>query len=104
VLDNVTLYWLTSTAVSSVRLYWESKLAFFARKGVTLPTAVSVFPDEIYALLWSVQPRSSWCASSRVLAGLPTPRLIAHTGEATTDRLSVASAAAITARALVSKY
>jgi pimeloyl-ACP methyl ester carboxylesterase len=49
VLDNVTLYWLTNTAVSSARLYWESKLAFFAPKGVTLPTAVSVFPDEIYA-------------------------------------------------------
>jgi pimeloyl-ACP methyl ester carboxylesterase len=47
--DNVTLYWLTNTAVSSARLYWESKLAFFAPKGVTLPTAVSVFPDEIYA-------------------------------------------------------
>jgi pimeloyl-ACP methyl ester carboxylesterase len=49
VLDNVTLYWLTTTAVSSARLYWESKLAFFAPKGVALPTAVSVFPDEIYA-------------------------------------------------------
>ncbi|MFB2597354.1 epoxide hydrolase family protein [Herbiconiux sp. P17] len=49
VLDNVTLYWLTNTAVSSARLYWESKLAFFAPKGVTLPVAVSVFPDEIYA-------------------------------------------------------
>ena len=49
VLDNVTLYWLTNTAVSSARLYWESKLAFFAPKGVTLPAAVSVFPDEIYA-------------------------------------------------------
>jgi pimeloyl-ACP methyl ester carboxylesterase len=49
VLDNVTLYWLTNTAVSSGRLYWESKLAFFAPKGVSIPTAVSVFPDEIYA-------------------------------------------------------
>jgi pimeloyl-ACP methyl ester carboxylesterase len=49
VLDNVTLYWLTTTAVSSARLYWESKLAFFAPKHVTIPTAVSVFPDEIYA-------------------------------------------------------
>jgi pimeloyl-ACP methyl ester carboxylesterase len=49
VLDNVTLYWLTNTAVSSARLYWESKLAFFAPKHVTIPTAVSVFPDEIYA-------------------------------------------------------
>jgi pimeloyl-ACP methyl ester carboxylesterase len=48
VLDNVTLYWLTNTAVSSARLYWESKLAFFAPKGVTLPMGVSAFPDEIY--------------------------------------------------------
>src|SRR5437870_11378328 len=49
VLDNVTLYWVTNTAVSSARLYWESKLAFFAPKGVPIPAAVSVFPDEIYA-------------------------------------------------------
>ncbi|MCS5735251.1 epoxide hydrolase family protein [Herbiconiux daphne] len=49
ILDNVTLYWLTNTAVSSARLYWESTLPFFAPKGVTLPVAVSVFPDEIYA-------------------------------------------------------
>jgi len=49
VLDNVSLYWFTNTAVSSARLYWESKLAFFAPKGVTKPVAVSVFPDEIYA-------------------------------------------------------
>jgi pimeloyl-ACP methyl ester carboxylesterase len=48
ILDNVTLYWLTNTAVSSARLYWESKLAFFAPKGVPIPTAVSAFPDEIY--------------------------------------------------------
>ncbi len=49
ILDNVTLYWLTNTAVSSARLYWESKLAFFAPKGVAIPVAVSVFPHEIYA-------------------------------------------------------
>ena len=49
ILDNITLYWLTNTAVSSARLYWESKLAFFAPKGVTIPVAVSAFPDEIYA-------------------------------------------------------
>lgn len=57
VLDNVSLYWLTNTAVSSARLYWESKLAFFAPKGVTIPTAVSVFPDEIYAAprSWATQ-------------------------------------------------
>ena len=48
ILDNVTLYWLTNTAVSSARLYWESKLAFFAPKGVPVPAAVSAFPDEIY--------------------------------------------------------
>ena len=49
ILDNITLYWLTNTAISSARLYWESKLPFFAPKGVPIPAAVSVFPDEIYA-------------------------------------------------------
>jgi pimeloyl-ACP methyl ester carboxylesterase len=49
ILDNITLYWLTKTAISSARLYWESKLPFFAPKGVQVATAVSVFPDEIYA-------------------------------------------------------
>jgi pimeloyl-ACP methyl ester carboxylesterase len=49
VLDNVTLYWLTNTAVSSARLYWENKLNFFAPKHLEIPVAVSVFPDEIYA-------------------------------------------------------
>ncbi len=49
VLDNITLYWLTNTAISSARLYWENKLAFFDVKNVTIPVAVSVFPDEIYA-------------------------------------------------------
>jgi len=49
VLDNITLTWLTNTAVSGGRLYWENKLAsFFAVKGVAIPTAVSVFPDELY--------------------------------------------------------
>jgi pimeloyl-ACP methyl ester carboxylesterase len=48
ILDNITLYWLTNTAVSSARLYWESKLAFFAPKGVAIPAAVSAFPDELY--------------------------------------------------------
>ena len=44
ILDNITLYWLTNTAISSARLYWENKLAFFAPKGVTIPVAVSGFP------------------------------------------------------------
>jgi len=48
ILDNITLYWLTNTAISSARLYRESKLAFFAPKGVPLPTGVSAFRDEIY--------------------------------------------------------
>jgi pimeloyl-ACP methyl ester carboxylesterase len=49
ILDNITLYWLTKTAVSSARLYWENKLNFFEPKHVTIPVAVSAFPDEIYA-------------------------------------------------------
>jgi hypothetical protein len=49
VLDNVTLYWLTNTAVSSARLYRENKHAFFAPKNVRIPVGVSTFPDEIYA-------------------------------------------------------
>jgi pimeloyl-ACP methyl ester carboxylesterase len=49
ILDNATLYWLTNTAISSARLYWENKLNFFAPKHVAIPVAVSVFPDEIYA-------------------------------------------------------
>ena len=48
VLDNITLYWLTNTAVSSARLYWEKQAAFFAPKDVSIPVAVSVFPDELY--------------------------------------------------------
>ena len=49
ILDNVTLYWLTATGISSGRLYWENKLNFFEPKHVAIPVAVSVFPDEIYA-------------------------------------------------------
>jgi pimeloyl-ACP methyl ester carboxylesterase len=49
ILDNITFYWLTNTGVSSARLYWENKLAFFAPKNVQIPVAVSVYPDEIYA-------------------------------------------------------
>jgi pimeloyl-ACP methyl ester carboxylesterase len=48
VLDNITLFWLTNTAVSSARLYWENKFSFFVVKGVKLPVAVSAFPDELY--------------------------------------------------------
>ena len=50
ILDNVTITWLTNTAVSGARLYWETwgKLGYFNVKGVSIPVAVSVFPDEIY--------------------------------------------------------
>jgi pimeloyl-ACP methyl ester carboxylesterase len=48
VLDNITLTWLTNTGVSSGRLYWERKVGFFSVKGVSIPVAVSVFPDELY--------------------------------------------------------
>ncbi|MEH0982469.1 epoxide hydrolase family protein [Micromonospora sp. CPCC 205556] len=48
VLDNVTLFWLTNTGVSAARIYWENKLSFFAAKGVSVPAAVSVFPNEMY--------------------------------------------------------
>jgi pimeloyl-ACP methyl ester carboxylesterase len=50
VLDNITIAWLTNTAISGGRLYWENwgKLGFFNAKGVSIPVAVSVFPDELY--------------------------------------------------------
>lgn len=48
VLDNITLTWVTNTAISGARLYWENKLAFFDPMGITLPVAVSAFPDELY--------------------------------------------------------
>ena len=65
VLDNITLYWLTNTGVSSGRLYRDSKLGFFDAKGVSIPVAVSVFPDEIYTV-----PRS-WAEEAY-------PKLIHH--------------------------
>jgi pimeloyl-ACP methyl ester carboxylesterase len=48
-LDNITLYWLTNTGVSAARLYWENKAGFFEAKNVSIPFAISVFPDELYA-------------------------------------------------------
>jgi pimeloyl-ACP methyl ester carboxylesterase len=53
VLDNITITWLTNTALSGARLYWENKLGYFNVKGVSVPVAMSSFPDEI-----SLQPRS----------------------------------------------
>jgi pimeloyl-ACP methyl ester carboxylesterase len=54
ILDNITLYWLTNTAISSARLYWENKLPFFDVKNVSIPVAVSAFPYDIYT------PPRSW--------------------------------------------
>lgn len=53
ILDNVTLYWLTNTAVSSARLYRDTTqilngAGLFDVRGVKLPVAASAFPDEIY--------------------------------------------------------
>jgi pimeloyl-ACP methyl ester carboxylesterase len=48
ILDNITLYWLTNTAVSAARLYRENKFDYFAPKKVAIPVAVSVFPDELF--------------------------------------------------------
>ena len=48
ILDNITMYWLTNTGVSSARLYWENKADFFDAKNITIPFAISVFPDELY--------------------------------------------------------
>jgi pimeloyl-ACP methyl ester carboxylesterase len=48
ILDNITLYWLTNTGVSTSRLYWEYKGGFFNAKGVGIPVAVTVFPGEQY--------------------------------------------------------
>ena len=50
VLDNITFYWFTNTAVSSSRLYWENKRSFVSPKGVKIPAAVSVYPNEIYTV------------------------------------------------------
>ncbi len=58
ILDNITLYWLTNTAVSSARLYWEYKGGFFDPRGLKIPVAVSAFPDEIY------QAPKSWTESA----------------------------------------
>jgi pimeloyl-ACP methyl ester carboxylesterase len=53
VLDNITLYWLTNTAISSARLYWENKTNFYLPANVSIPAAVTAFPGESF-----VAPRS----------------------------------------------
>jgi pimeloyl-ACP methyl ester carboxylesterase len=48
VLDNITLYWLTNTVISSARLYWENKVGLYNAVNVSVPAAVTVFPGENY--------------------------------------------------------
>jgi pimeloyl-ACP methyl ester carboxylesterase len=48
VLDNCSYFWLTNTGVSASRLYRENTFNYFSPKGVTIPVAVSTFPDELY--------------------------------------------------------
>jgi pimeloyl-ACP methyl ester carboxylesterase len=50
ILDNITITWLTNTAISGARLYRENKSPFFVPLGVKIPVAVSAFPDELYQL------------------------------------------------------
>jgi pimeloyl-ACP methyl ester carboxylesterase len=57
-LDNITLYWLTNTGISAARYYWENKADFFDAKPITIPFAITVFPDELYEA-----PRS-WAESA----------------------------------------
>lgn len=48
VLNNITLYWLTNTATSAARIYWESAIPLFQALDVPIPVAISVFPNELY--------------------------------------------------------
>jgi pimeloyl-ACP methyl ester carboxylesterase len=57
VLDNITLYWLTNTGISSARSYWENQTSWFGPKKFSIPAAVSVFPSEIF------QPSRRWAES-----------------------------------------
>jgi pimeloyl-ACP methyl ester carboxylesterase len=66
ILDNITLYWLTNTALTAARLYRENRLRFFVPNGVAIPVAVSAFPDELY------QAPRSWVERAY-------PRLIQYT-------------------------
>jgi pimeloyl-ACP methyl ester carboxylesterase len=62
---------LTTTGISSGRLYWENKLSFFGPKGVAIPVAVSVFPDELYQVprSWAEQAYPNLIHYNRLPAG-----------------------------------
>ena len=76
VLDNITLYWLTNTGISSAQLYWDTAhnlppAGFFDVRGVKLPVGVSAFPDEIYTAprSWSEQAYPKLIHYNRVAKG-----------------------------------
>ncbi len=71
ILDNVTLYWLTNTGVSSGRLYWDNKFGFFDAKNVTVPAGVTVFPGELYQAprSWAEQAYPNLIHYNKVGAG-----------------------------------
>ena len=58
-LDNLTLYWLTNTGISAARYDWENKGDFFDAKPITIPFAITVFPDELYQAPRSWADRAS---------------------------------------------
>jgi len=83
----MTLYWLTNTAISAARLYWDNKRDFFDAKDISIPFAISVFPDELYQaprswaeraypITSSITTRSSEAATSPLVARFqPASRL-----------------------------
>jgi pimeloyl-ACP methyl ester carboxylesterase len=82
-LDNISLYWLTNTGVSAARLYWENKADFFDAKDISIPFAISVFPDELY------QAPRSW--AERAYPDKPHPLQPARPGR-TLRRMGAAAA------------
>ena len=72
ILDNITITWLTNTALSGARLYWEYwGKGYFNAKGVSIPVAVSVFPDELYPAprSWAEQAYSKLIHYNKVEKG-----------------------------------
>ena len=72
ILDNITIAWLTNTALSGARLYWEYwGKGYFNAKGVSIPVAVSVFPDELYPAprSWTEQAYPNLIHYNRVAKG-----------------------------------
>jgi pimeloyl-ACP methyl ester carboxylesterase len=71
VLDNITLYWMTNTGVSSGRLYWDNTYGFFDAKNVTVPAGVTVFPGELFEApqSWAQQAYPNLIHYNRVDAG-----------------------------------